>query len=168
MQFVRRDRLQPSSVKASQQSGLPTNCLEGRGINLHSESETTGLCFLLLWGMVCPLTTVLCRARLTQWPWVTISGLPSLILWSPSLAFWFSTSIQRARALWLESWLLEHYCAFEQVTHFSGPVFPSCSNAADEPLSTVSRNVRFSKKLKWIYRMIQQFSCWLYTQKNCK
>ena len=88
------------------------------------------------------------RARLTQWPQVTIGGLPPLTLWSPSLAFWFSTSIQRARALWLESWLLEHYCAFEQVTHFSGPVFPSCSNAADEPLSTVSRNVSFSKKLK--------------------
>ena len=148
MEFVGRDRLKPNSVKASQQSGLPTNCVEGWGTNLYSESGMTGLCFLLLWGMIYPLTTVLCRARMTQWPWVTISGLPSLILWSPSLAFWFSTSIQRARTLWLESWLLEHYCAFEQVIHFSGPVFSSFSNAADEPLSTVSRNVRNVKKLK--------------------
>ena len=88
------------------------------------------------------------QARLTQWPQVTIRGLPPLILWSPSLAFWFRASIQRARTLWLESWLLEHYCAFEQVIYFSGPVFSCCSNAADEPLCTVSKNVRFSKKLK--------------------
>ena len=43
MEFVGRDRLKPSSVKASQQSGLPTNCLEGRGTNLYSESGMTGL-----------------------------------------------------------------------------------------------------------------------------
>ena len=105
-----------------------------------------GLCFLLLWGVKYPLTTLLCRARLTQWPQVTIRGLPPLILWSPSLAFWFRASIQRARTFWLESLLLEHYCAFEQVIYFSGPVFSSCSNAADQPLCTVSRNIRFSKK----------------------
>ena len=148
MEFVGRDRLKPSSVKASQQSGLPTTCLEGREINFYSESGRTGLYFLLLWGMKCPLTTLLCRPRMTQWPQVTIRGLLPLILWSPSLECWFRARIQKPRKLWFESWLLEPCCAFEQVIHFSGPVFSSCSNAADEPLCTVRRNVRFSKKTK--------------------
>ena len=42
----------------------------------------------LLWGMEYLLTTQPCRARLTQWPWVTICRLLSVIFRSPSLVFW--------------------------------------------------------------------------------
>lgn len=52
----------------------PLNYLEGGGTSLHSESERTGLCFLLLWDMKCFLHTQLCRARLTQWPPVIVRG----------------------------------------------------------------------------------------------
>ena len=137
MEFVGRHRLKPSSVEPE----WPPNCLEGGGTYLYSESETTRLCFLLLWGMRCPLTTLLCRVRMTQGPQVTIRGLPPLILQSPSLTFWFRASIQTAKKLWLGSWLLKHPHVFEQVIYFSAPVLPSCSSTADEALCIVSRNV---------------------------
>lgn len=45
----------------------PPNYLPGgREINFYSESGMTGLYFLLLWGMKCPLTTLLCTARMTH------------------------------------------------------------------------------------------------------
>ena len=52
----------------------PPNCLEGVGTNIHSESEMTGLCFLVLWGIKCLLTTLLCHTRLTQRPPVIVRG----------------------------------------------------------------------------------------------
>ena len=113
--------------------------LEG-GTNPHSESEMTGLCFLLLWGVKCPLTTLVCRARMTQWPQVTAMGFLPVILQSPSLAFWLRINIQRARKVWLESWY--HLCLW--TIHLL--LWSSVSllfKLADEPWCTVSGNVKW-------------------------
>ena len=82
-----------------------------------------------------------CRARLTQWTKVIIGCFRT---WYSKFAFWLRASIQTAKKLWLESWLCQHPCAFEQVIYCSGPLFSSFSNAADESLDTVSRKVKWS------------------------
>ena len=99
---------------------------------------------LLLWGLKCLLTTLLCRTRLTQWPPVIVRGgsLPKGIQKS-NVTLWLRASIQKSRELGLESWLPHHHCTSAQVVYFSGPLFSSLSNATGEPLGNVSRNAKW-------------------------
>ena len=136
MEFVGRTDCGPAQAMHQTREASK---LEG-GTSLHSESEMTGLCFLLLWGVKCPLTTLLCRARMTQWPQVTAMGFLPVILWSPSLAFWLKTNIQRTRKVWLESWY--HLCLWT-IHSLLWPCVSFLFRLADGLWCTVSRNVNW-------------------------
>ena len=156
----------------------PLNYLEGGGTSLHSESERTGLCFLLLWDMKGLLPTQLCRARLTQWPPVIVMGASTPDIPKSNFNILIKSKHSKSQGT-VNKILVLPTLQHSWTSHILlWTVFCSCSNAAAEPFCTVSRNVKWGSSYgcsmvfpqKWKIHLPHDpvMPHWVYTPKNWK